>query len=158
MVGSLGVGRYKGLFSLVTVSGLILIVYGLSMADFQVLWMPPVWSRSLLIAIMPVSIILMCAADMPNNIKRLVRHPLLLGIALWGAGHLLANGDLASTILFASFALFSVINIITVNKRGNKVTPAPVSRLWDVAVIVIGLGVYGLIFYFHGWLTGMPLR
>ena len=71
---------------------------------------------------------------------------------------LLANGDLASTILFASFALFSVINIITVNQRGDKETPAPVSRLWDVGVVVIGLSVYGLIYYFHGWLTGMPLR
>jgi len=157
VVASIGTGPFKGIFSLISALGLVLIIYGLTQASFQALWSPPSWARGLLIAVMPVTVILWCAAEMPNNLKRWVRHPMLIGMTLWGAGHLIANGDLASTILFASFAVYSVINIISVNARGSYEAPPPVSKLWDLGVITIGLGVYALLFNFHGWFTGMPL-
>ncbi|MFT7129172.1 MAG: putative membrane protein [Gammaproteobacteria bacterium] len=158
IVANIGAGPFKGVFSLISIVGLALIIYGLTQASFHSLWVPPTWSRQLLIAIMPVSIILLCAAELPNNIKRIVRHPMLLGMILWGFGHLLANGDLASTILFASFALFSLTNIFIVNSRGNRKEQLAVSKRWDLAVVVVGLGAYLLLFYFHGSFTGMPLR
>ncbi|MFT7688524.1 MAG: putative membrane protein, partial [Candidatus Azotimanducaceae bacterium] len=65
--------------------------------------------------------------------------------------------DLASTIIFASFALFSIINIVIVNGRGPYEAPAAVSPIWDLAVIAIGLALYAILFYFHGSITGMPL-
>lgn len=158
ITAGVGAGPFKGIFSLISIIGLALIVYGLTQATFHSLWMPPIWSRQLLIAIMPVSMILLVAAEAPNNIKRIVRHPMLLGVILWGFGHLLANGDLATTLLFASFALFSLINIFIVNSRGNRTEQSPVSKLWDLAVVVLGLGVYLLLFHFHGSFTGIALR
>ena len=158
IVARIGAAPFKGVFSLFSLLGLALIIYGLTQATYHPLWVPPTWSRQLLITIMPLSIILLCAAEVPNNIKRIVRHPMLLGIILWGFGHLLANGDLETTLLFASFALFSLTNIFIVNSRGTRQEQTPVSRLWDLAVVVLGLGAYLLLFNFHGSFTGMPLR
>jgi uncharacterized membrane protein len=157
LIGRMGEGPFKGLFSLAAFTGLGLIIYGLGQAEFTPLWAPPVWGRTLLIAIMPVVAILLVAAEMPNNIKGMVRHPMLLGVFLWGAGHLIANGDLASTILFASFAVFSVFNIVSVNARGSYEAPAAVSKVKDLLTVMLGLVIYGALFYFHGAFTGMPL-
>jgi len=76
---------------------------------------------------------------------------------LWGATHLAANGDLASTILFMSFTLFALLDVILVTVGGRYKPKAPVSAVWDLAVVIIGLVVYALIFHFHGSITGMPL-
>jgi len=153
-----GTGPFKGIFSLFAALGLGLIIYGLGQANLTTLWIPPSWSRILLIAIMPIVIVLLVAAEMPNNIRRLVRHPMLIGVTIWGCGHLVANGDLATSILFASFSLFSIINILMVNARENYQPREAVSPYWDLAVVSIGLVLYGVIFYFHGAITGMPLR
>lgn len=83
---------------------------------------------------------------------------ILVAMTVWGAGHLIANGDLASTMVFASFAIYSIINIIIVNSRSAYTSPEAVSPLWDITVIALGLVVYGLPFYFHGTITGMAIR
>lgn len=158
MVSKVGEIKFKGMFSLVSIIGLGLLIYGFSQTEFQLLWTPEPWGRSAAMFTMPIVTILMCAAEMPNNLKRLVRHPMLLGVSLWGLSHLAANGDLASTILFSSFLVFSVVDILIVNGRGSYTAPTPVNKLWDLGVIVLGLAVYGLLFHFHGTFTGMPLR
>jgi len=157
MVASLGEKRFKGLFSLVAAVGLGLIIYGFSEAEYSHLWTPPTWGRVLLISTMPIVVILWVASELPNNIKRVVRHPMLIAMIIWGMGHLIANGDLASTILFASFVAFSAFNIVSVNARDGYQPPASVSRGKDILVIAIGLAIYGLLYYFHGVITGMPL-
>lgn len=157
MIANIGEGPFKGLFSLMAVVGLGLIIYGLGEAEFSPLWTPPAWGRNLLISIMPVVVVLWVAAELPNNIKRLVRHPMLIAMIIWGTGHLIANGDIATTIVFASFIVFSVFNIVSVNARGSYQQPASVSRIKDILTIVLGLAIYGLLYYFHGAFTGMPL-
>ena len=149
MVTRLGEVRFKGLFSLTSALGLGLIIYGFSLTKFQPLFDPLSWGRSAAIFTMPISVILICAAQMPNNLKTLVRHPMLGGLILWGFSHLVANGDLASTILFSSFVLFSIINILLVNARAPYVAPEPVSKLWDLGVIALGLALYLLLFQFR---------
>tara|TARA_R110002072_G_scaffold1780_11_gene14881 strand:+ start:14943 stop:15494 length:552 start_codon:yes stop_codon:yes gene_type:complete len=153
-----GEGRYKAAFSIASFVGIGLMIYGFSLAEFVSLWTPMSWGRSLTIGLMPIVVILLCAADSPNNIKRFVRHPMLIGITLWGGTHLAANGDLASTILFASFAVFSLLDIVLVETSGRFKPKEPVSFGWDIGVIVGGLVLYAVLYYFHGSFTGMPLR
>ena len=157
LVGNLGEMKFKGVFSLISALGLGLLIYGFSQTEYQLLWNPVSWGRNAAIFTMPVVIILMCAAQMPNNLKRFLRHPMLIGVSLWGISHLAANGDLASTLLFGCFTAFSIINILMVNRRGNYSPPAPVSIFWDFGVFVLGAILYGTLFYFHGAFTGMPL-
>lgn len=156
-VSYMGAKNYKILFSLISLLGLGLIIYGFHLSPFTPLWDPQPWGRTAAISIMPLAVILLCASDMPNNIKRYVRHPMLIGLMLWGAVHLAANGDLASTILFMSFALFALLDVILVTKGGRYKAKAPVSKLWDVALVLTGLSVYAAIFHFHGSITGVSL-
>jgi uncharacterized membrane protein len=157
LITKVGDKKYKIVFSLVSILGLGLIIYGFSQAQFIALWEPLPWGRTAAFITMPLAVILLCAADMPNNIKRYVKHPMLIGLILWGATHLAANGDLASSILFMSFLLFALIDIILVTVGRRYKPKAPVSPLWDVLVVIIGLTVFALIFHFHGSITGMPL-
>jgi uncharacterized membrane protein len=158
LVSQLGEAKYKIGFSLVSLSGLGLIIWGFQLAEFVPLWTPPPFGRALAMSLMPFAIILLCAADAPNNIKRFVRHPMLIGITLWAGVHLAANGDLASTIIFASFLVFSLFDILAVELSGRYKTREAVSPLWDVAVVVAGLALFAVLYYFHGSFTGMPLR
>jgi uncharacterized membrane protein len=158
LVSKIGEKQFKAMFSVITVIGLALIIFGLTEASFQVLWTPPTWARSMLISIMPIVVVLWVVAETPNNIRRFIRHPMLIAMVIWGLGHLVANGDLATTIVFASFASFSLANIFVVNARKPFQQPEPVSWLWDLGTVGTGLILYGIIFYFHGSFTGMPLR
>jgi uncharacterized membrane protein len=157
LVASLGAKKYKMIFSIFSLLGLGLIIYGFSLSSFVPLWDPLPWGRSVAFATMPLAVIMMCAADMPNNIKRFVRHPMLIGLILWSGPHLAANGDLASTILFLSFGLFALLDFFLVSVGGRYKAKKPVSFLWDIAVVVVGLILYSVLFYFHGSFTGMPL-
>ena len=157
MISRLGEMKFKGIFSLISLVGLGLLIYGFSQTEFQALWAPQSWGRNAAIFTMPFVIILMCAAEMPGNIKRLTRHPMLIGITLWGASHLAANGDLASTILFGCFLAFSIANILIVNRRGTYSPPPSANMAWDFGAIILGLALYVVLFYFHGTFTGMPL-
>jgi uncharacterized membrane protein len=157
LVAKLGAKKYRILFSLFSLLGLGFIIYGFSLSHFIPLWDPLPWGRTAAMFTMPLAVIMICASDMPNNIKRFVRHPMLIGLMLWGGTHLAANGDLASTILFMSFALFALLNWVLVTVGGRYKAKAPVSFMWDIAVMFIGLILYAVLFHFHQSFTGMPL-
>lgn len=157
VVEKVGEARYKIGFSLVSFAGLGLIVWGYQLSEFKPLWSPQPWGRSLAMGVMPLAAILIIAAQAPNNIKRFVRHPMLIGITLWAGAHLAANGDVASTIIFASFLIFSLFDIAVVELSGRFNSKPPVSPLWDVGVVALGLALFAVLFSFHGSFTGMPL-
>ena len=157
-VSAIGAGGYKLLYTLLSVIGLALIIYGKIQAHpTEILWYPPEWSRTLAFVAIPLGLVLIIAAQTPSHIRKFLRHPMLIGITLWGAVHLAANGDLASTILFASFLIFSVLDIALVEMSGRYQAKEPVAVKFDVMVVAVGLILYGLIFYFHGWIAGVPL-
>jgi uncharacterized membrane protein len=158
LANRLGEGPYKGLFSLGALAGFGLIIYGFSIAEFVPVWSPLPFARELSFWVMPVAIILLTAANVPSNIKRFVRHPMLIGLALWGATHLAANGDLASTLVFASFLTYSIFNIAAVELAGRHKVQEAVSPAFDIAIIIGGLLLAAALYYFHGFYTGMPLR
>jgi len=152
-----GEDGFKGLFSLVALAGFGLIVYGFYLSEFVPLFDPHPWGRTATYWMMPIAAILLVASNAPNNIKRFIRHPMLIGITLWSGTHLAANGDLASTVLFLSFGAFSIIDILLIEAGGRFKPNEPVSVIWDIGVIVGGLLLFVIFFYFHGSFTGVPL-
>ena len=56
---------------------------------------------------------------MKGHIRKKTRHPMLLGMVLWGVVHLINNGDLASVSLFGAFLLYSLFAIVSANRRGK---------------------------------------
>ncbi len=61
--------------------------------------------------------IFLVAAYVPGQIKARLKHPFLVAIKTWALAHLIANGDLASIILFGSFLAYAVYDRITLKRR-----------------------------------------
>jgi uncharacterized membrane protein len=153
---SLGDGPYKGLYSLVSLVGFGLIVWGKAYAEFIPVWSPPVWTRYIVGVVMLPALFMIVAANVPGNIKRFTPHPMMWAVFIWSAAHLGANGDQASIILFAPFAAFSLVYIVSANARGaaKQTEVLPFSK--DLKIAAMGLVAYLLFGFGHAWLFKMP--
>ena len=147
----LGAPAWRGLYSLVSLAGLLLIIHGfaLSRAAPVVLYTPGIalhWLASLLM--LPV-LPLLFAAYLPGRIQKAARHPMLVAIKLWAVAHLLANGTAADLLLFGGFLAWAVIDRISLKRRPVKAVPGMPEGKWnDLLAIVLGLSAYALIV---GW-------
>jgi uncharacterized membrane protein len=156
----LGAGPYMGLYSLVSIAGFALIVWGYGAArPAPILYTPPAFLAHINLLLMVFAMILLAAAYLPTgHIKKAVKHPMLAAVKLWAFGHLLANGELNSVLLFGSFLAYGVIDRIAVKKRGDN-GPGPdvaANIMGDVGAVVVGLIAYGAIaFYLHPILFGV---
>jgi uncharacterized membrane protein len=165
LVRWVGSGPYSGLFALVSLAALVLIVMGygemrgLGRENPQ-LWVPPSWTRHLTMLLMIPAMVLLVAAYVPSRIRTALRHPMLIAVMLWAFAHLLANGDLASVLLFGSFLTYGAYDMISANQRAalGPLGRAPGSTAGDAAAIAAGLALYVLLLVWgHQKLTGVPL-
>ncbi len=152
-----GEKKYKGLFSVVSFIGLLLIIVGMVKAPFVHLWLPPFWGKYLALLLMPFSFMLFAAANMPSNIKRFTPHPMLWGVTLWAALHLSANGDVASLLLFGSLGAFALFDIVSANRRGATESTEALPLSKDAMVVGAGLLAYGVLLFLHPYLFGVPV-
>ena len=157
LIARWGAGRYRKFYILVAFVGLALMIYGKSVMGYVAVWRPPYWTRHLLMGVMPLALFFIALPDIPNNFRRRIRHPMMLGILVWSAGHLAANGDLASTLLFGSFLLYSIFSIISTSRRGPFVAKPLVPVYRDLITLVFVVVCYGVLFKFHVLLSGVAL-
>ncbi len=157
LIAKLGEGSYKGLYTLVSISGFIYIIIGMANRDYISVWQPPIWTSHLALVLMLPVFILLAAAYIPGNIKRFTRHPMLWGVTLWTVAHLLANGDLGSMLLFGSFLAYSLFDMWSANNRGAQKSMVKRPITYDVGIALLGIGFYLLFFYIHPQLIGVPV-
>ena len=158
----LGYGPYMGLYSLVSLAGFVLICWGFGATrDAGILYVAPSWGRHVNLALMLPSLILLVASQLPTGaIKKVVKHPMLIAVKLWAFGHLLANGEINSVILFGAFLAYAVIDRIAVKKRGDNspAKDATASVMSDVGAVVIGAGLYvAILMWLHPILFGVAI-
>jgi uncharacterized membrane protein len=162
LIKKIGRGSYLGLFSLVSIVGLVLIGFGFARyraAGIIPVWYPPAWTPHIVVALMWPASIAVVAAYIPGDIKRVLKHPMLVGVKLWAFAHLCANGDLGGMILFGSVLAWAVYDRITLKRRGDPgAPPIPVGgRRNDIIAVVIGTVLYlALGFVFHPIVVGVP--
>ena len=120
LVSRFGENGYKALFSLVSVAAFVLLVYGFAKAPVIQVWSPPAWTHWVAIVLMLPALILLVAAYVPGRIKARLKHPFLVAIKTGALAHLIANGDLASIILFGSFLAYAVYDRITLKGREER--------------------------------------
>ena len=160
-IARLGVGAYKGIYSLVSLLGLALIVvgYGQARGAPVALWHPPLWTRHLSALLVLFAFVLLAAAYVPRNrIKAAVGHPMIIGVKLWATGHLLANGTAADVLLFGGFLLWAVFDLRAARARDRIHGRVGVraSLAADAATVIAGVASWWVFaFYLHGWLFGV---
>ena len=150
--------RWKGIYSLVSLAGIALIIWGwhLYRPEAPEVYAPPEWGRHVTPLLLLIAFILVAAANAPAGyIRHYLKHPFLTGTILWSLGHLLANGDLASLLLFGAFLVYSIVDLVAVIPRGDP-APTVVSPRSDVIAVVTGAVVFAVFgFWLHGWLFGV---
>ena len=152
---------FKGVYSLLSLAGFVLLVwgYGVARQHSVVLWTPPVGMRHLAALLTLIAFVLEAASQVPHNrIKARLHHPMLLGTKVWALAHLLANGTLADVLLFGSFLVWAVVLFAASRRRDRRqhvVYPPGTARATWIAVIA-GVVAWALFaFWLHRVLIGV---
>lgn len=160
----LGENGYKGLFTVLSIAGFVLLIYGYGVARSQgpaILYDPPLWMRHVTLLLMvPVFVLLVASGAPAGRIKAATKHPMILAVKIWALAHLLANGDVASVLLFAAFLAWAVLDRISLKRRGmgGGASSGTLSVSGDAVSLVVGLGLYvTFLLYLHEWLIGVPV-
>jgi uncharacterized membrane protein len=163
LIVRIGEGLYKALFAVLSIVGLYLIGKGFALyrdAGMIEVWDPPDWTGHITVALMWPSIIFVTAAYIPGDIKRVLKHPMLVGVKLWAVAHLISNGDLGSMIIFISVLAWAVYDRITLKRRSDPGgLPIPIGgRRNDIAAVIVGTILYfALALVFHPLVIGKPV-
>jgi uncharacterized membrane protein len=175
LVGRMGEGGYKAAFSALALAGLIGAIVAYRFTPHVSLWSSPEPLRAVTAILMLAAVLLFAGAKGVPWFKRIVRHPMLWGIALLGVAHLLANGEVAGVILFGGLAAFGLAWQPLTDRRDAVVDPAGwretrrTTSLWPFAKwharsdpvtfrpLIIGAIVYVALVLLHPWLFGAPV-
>jgi uncharacterized membrane protein len=127
LIDRLGHLPYLALFSAISLIAFLLIIYGYSQADRTPLWQPLAFGRSL----------------------AKLRHPMLIGTAIWAIAHLTTTGDIASVILFGSFLFYALADMIMARPRQTLIPSGTPSVIHDLIAVTLGLMAYASVLYAH---------
>lgn len=161
LIGGIGFNAYRGLYSVVSLAGFVLICWGFGRyrADGWIqLWTPAAGLRHVTILLMWFAFIAIAAmGKRPGKIRGTLRHPMLVAIKIWALAHLLANGDAGGLLLFGSFLAWAVFDRIAVKRRGDAgAAPSPFTRN-DAIVVAAGTVAYIAMILLHPFLIGVPV-
>ena len=152
---------WKGLYSLVSIAGFVLMVWGFGQARLQpeVLWTPPVAMRHVAALLVLISFVFLAAAYVPGNaIKARLHHPMILAVKVWALAHLLANGKLADVVLFAAFLVWAILDFRSSRQRDRAAgtTYPSGNAVGTVLTVVVGVAAWAAFaFWGHQALIGV---
>jgi uncharacterized membrane protein len=159
----LGAWRWRTLYTLLSLLGFALIVWGFGLARQSpwLLWSPQPALRHLAMLLTLLSFVLLAAAYVPGNrIKARLHHPMMAAVKLWALAHLLTNGTLAHVVLFGTFLLWSIFAFLAARKRDAR-DDTPYSQGSTGATgVTVALGValwIAFTLWLHGLLIGIKL-
>lgn len=163
LIGISGEAVYKIGYAVASIVGIVLISYGFGAyraSGWIDVWSPPTAMKHIAVALMLPAVIMVVASYIRGRIYTTLKHPMLAGVKLWAAAHLLANGDLGSIILFGSFLGWAVFDRISLKRRSDPgAPPIPVGGVRnDLIAIAVGIIAYvALAFAFHPVVIGVPV-
>jgi len=160
-IARLGEGPWKGIVSLFSIIGLVLLVWGYGMArpESALLFEPPTWLKHIAVALNLVAFVLLGAFIVPaGRIKARLGHPMILGVKTWALAHLLANGRVADLVLFGAILIWAVADFMAAKARdraaGTVRIAGPARN--DAVAILLGVGLWAaLLWRAHYWITGV---
>jgi len=158
----MGEGPYKGVYSLVSLAGFALMIWGFRTvrsdpAGFTVLYEPASWARHVTMLLVLLGFISLGGFHGKGYLKHWLRNPFSIGITLWAVGHLLSNGRLHDLLLFGTFLGLAVLDIVLSMARGKRPGHEPQIRS-DVRAVAIGVALYAVfLFIVHPYIFNLPI-
>jgi uncharacterized membrane protein len=158
----IGEGRYKGLYSILSLAGLALLAVGYlksrsGTGPEDLVYEPLLWARHLMMLLVLAGFILISANQSKGYISAWLRHPFSIGIGLWSIGHLLMNGERAVVLIFATFLILSLLDIILGLARGSGPLHTP-NWTHDMRAVIIGTVVFLIAAYgFHPYVLNISV-
>ncbi len=147
MRASLGEKPWKGMISLLSIAGFVLLCYGFAVAraTATTLYVSPTWVRHVAALLMLPVFPLLFAAYLPGRIRATLKHPMLVAVKLWAMAHLLANGRSVDLLLFGGLLAWAVLDRISWKRRPPQALQTAPARPWnDSLAVALGLAAYGI--------------
>jgi uncharacterized membrane protein len=147
----LGSQLWRGLYSLLSLAGFLLIIHGFALARAEpIVWyIPAAWLRTVTRLLMLPVFPLLLAAYLPGRIQTAAKHPLLAAVKLWAFAHLLSNGNAADVLLFGALLAWAVADRVSLKRRPARAAHGAKPSRWnDLIAIVLGLALYAM---FMSW-------
>ena len=146
LAARLGERVFFGLFSLLSIVGLVCLVFAYRAAPFVPLWPTAPAAGYVALSLVLVAFMLIVfgggrrnptatradrflAGRLPvHGITRVTRHPRLSGVALWAMAHLLVNGHLAALLLFGAILVSALNGMVSIDRKRRLALGA---AAWD---------------------------
>ena len=196
LVARFGEPVFRVAYSILSLALLAWMVVAYRDAPIVDAFLPPIGLQHLSLLIMPFACLFLIAGlttanpsalvgrpgehleTGPVGIVKITRHPVMWGFALWGIAHLLANGDVASLILFGGITVLALIGAWAQDSKkrrqfgeawggfAQRTSFVPFAALiggrlrmsfaevgwWRLG---LGLALYGGLLWLHPWLFGV---
>lgn len=147
----------KGVIALALLLSVVLMVLGYRSAGGAVFWGPSPATIGLNNLLMLAAVALFGVGNSKSRLRAKMRHPMLTGVLVWAAAHLLVNGDTASFVLFGGLAVWAALEMALINRAAHSYVPwSGGSVAGDIRLAVITLVVYAVIAAIHTWLGYWP--
>ena len=151
-----GEKAYGPAFGIASLAGIAIIVAGWRASGFVPVYDAPDWGRHANYLLTLIGFVCLGIFIFRGSLRQKLRFPMALAVIFWAVGHLLANGDMASLILFGGFLAYALAHAAI--GTANGVRPSPEVRGGhDLVSILIGIALYGVVVQMHGALFGVPV-
>ena len=147
---------YQGVFALTILASIGLMVLGWRSTLPTAVYSAPAWGSAGANLLVFVALVLFAASGMASNIKRIIRHPQLTGVATWCVAHLLSNGDLRSLLLFGGLGLWAIAAMLFINRRDGaweRPEPQPPAAEWKP--LAAAIVAFALLYLAHPYIAGV---
>jgi uncharacterized membrane protein len=161
VVNKIGEKPYKGLFSLISLAGLIVMIRGFSLSRSgpdaaNVVYAPPEWGLAVTAVLVLAGLIILASFHGKGHMKKFLKQAMAVGVGLWALGHLFSNGNLSEILFFGGFLVYAIFDYVISTARGKVPRHTPRVKS-DIIAVVVGVLLFALVFFFHFNLFGVSV-
>ncbi|MDO8354465.1 MAG: NnrU family protein [Aestuariivirga sp.] len=147
---------YGPVFGLASLFAIAVIVLGWRSSGFIAVYGPPAWGWYVNYVLTLIGFLCVGIFLFRGSYRQRLRFPMGIATVFWAVGHLFANGDLASLILFGGLLAGNVAHMAVAISNGIR--PTPEVRIGHNGLsLIFGAALYGIMTQLHPAVIGVPI-
>lgn len=147
---------YGPVYGMLTLVLFAAVIWAFRQADVVPLYDPPTWGRHANFGLTLLAFLCVGVFAFRGSWRNILKYPMAIGVTLWALGHLLANGDQRTTLMFGGFAAIAILFAV-LKKASVAFVPSEVRQGHNLISILGGLALYGIAAQLHMVIAGVPL-